>query len=99
MYPRPRLNPVNVKDAGPTLTKQLVCPAVERLTGDGVLVLLVVLNRPEVSQGPHEAPEVHLILSKTKTASSEYISHTQKTQAWEKKKGLIICGCTGYLDS
>lgn len=60
---------MNVKDAGPPLTQQLVCPAVERLAGGGVLVLLVVLDRPEVSQGPHEAPEVHLVLSRIKTAS------------------------------
>lgn len=47
-----------------TLTEQLVCPAVERLAGWGVLVLLIVLDRSEVSQSPHEAPEVHLVLSK-----------------------------------
>lgn len=70
------MKPGNVEDAGLSLTQQLVCPAVERLTG-GVLVLLVVLNGPEVSQGPHEAPEVHLVLSKIKTASSGYTADTR----------------------
>lgn len=65
-----------MKAAAPSLTQQLVGPAVERLAG-GVLVLFVVLNRPEVSQGSHEAPEVHLVLSKIKPASSGYTANTQ----------------------
>lgn len=56
-----------MKETGFTLTQQLVCPAVERLADGSILVLLVVLNRPEVSQGPHEAPEVHLVLTTIKT--------------------------------
>lgn len=58
---------MNMKETGFTLTQQLVCPAVERLASGSILVLLVVLNRPEVSQGPHEAPEVHLVLTTIKT--------------------------------
>lgn len=63
---------MKVKGAGPSLTQQLVGPAVERLAGGGVLVLLVVLDGPEVGQGPHEAPEVHLVLPTTQTASPGY---------------------------
>lgn len=70
--------PVDVEDACPSLTQQFVCPAVERLAGGGVLVLLIVLNRPEVSQGPHEAPEVHLVLSEVKTVSCVHIANTQR---------------------
>lgn len=70
-------NPLNVHSTGhqlhpdkpvplsSTLTEQFVCPAVEWLAGWGVLVLLIVLDGSEVSQGPHEAPEVYLVLSKT----------------------------------
>lgn len=47
------------------LTEQLVCPAVEWLAGGGVPALLIVLNWSEVSQGPHETPEVYLVLSKS----------------------------------
>lgn len=71
---------MNVKEAGSALTQQLVRPAVERLAGDGVLVLLVVLDRPEVGQRPHEAPEVHLILPEIKTASFEHASNTETTR-------------------
>lgn len=51
------------KTQGLALTEQLVRPAVERLAGRGVLVLLVVLDWPEVSQSSHEPSEVHLVLS------------------------------------
>lgn len=44
------------------LTQQLVGPAVEGLA-DSDALLLVVLNGSEVSQNPHEAPEVHLVLA------------------------------------
>lgn len=80
------------EDAGPSLTQQFVCPAVERLNS-GVLVLLVVLNRPEVSQGPHEAPEVDLVLSKNKN------SVIWIRPIVDEKGGLIICGCTDDLHS
>lgn len=56
-----------MKETDFPLTQQLVCPAVERLASGSILVLLVVLNRPEVSQRPHEAPEVHLVLTTIKT--------------------------------
>lgn len=46
-----------------TLTEQLVCPAVEWLRRWGVLVLLIVFDWSEMSQGSHETPEVHLVLS------------------------------------
>lgn len=57
-----------------TLTQQLVRPAVERLAGRGVLVLLVVLDGPEVSQGSHEAPEVHLVLPKKQEGRGDKMS-------------------------
>lgn len=57
-----------MKETGFPLTQQLVCSAVERLASSSILVLLVVLNRPEVSQGPHEAPEIHLVLTTRKTS-------------------------------
>lgn len=50
-----------------TLTEQLVCPAVQGLADSGVLALLIVLDWSEVSQGPHETPEVHLVLSAKQT--------------------------------
>lgn len=65
-----------MKETGFPLTQQLVYPAVERLGGGSILVLLIVLNRPEVSQGPHEAPEVHLVLTTIKTLWPEYTSKT-----------------------
>lgn len=54
-----------------TLTQQLVGPAVERLAGCSVLVLLVVLDGPEVSQSTHEAPEVDLVLSEKQKRRGE----------------------------
>lgn len=50
-----------------TLTEQLVCPAVERLAGSGILALFIVLDGSEVSQSPHKAPEVYLVLSRNQT--------------------------------
>lgn len=74
---------MDVEDAGPSLTQQFVCPAVERLAGGGVLVLLVVLNGPEVSQGPHEPSEVHLVFSEGKTASCVHVANTQRSMKSE----------------
>lgn len=64
----PLWNPQTVGDAGgsrraASLTQQLVGPAVEGFAGSGVPVLLVVLDWSEVSQSPHEAPEVDLVFS------------------------------------
>ena len=65
------------------LTEQLVGSAVERLAGRVILVLLVVLDGSEVGQGPHEAPEVHLVLAETQPQNSSRLwatlKHSHKT--------------------
>lgn len=65
------------------LTEQLVCPAVEWLTGSCVLVLFIVLDWPEVSQGPHEAPEVYLVLSENQRQN-----HVTKQHIIQRKQRI-----------
>lgn len=54
---------INMRDVWDELTEEFVGPAVERLSRCQVFVFLVVLHRTEVSQSPHEASKVHLILT------------------------------------
>lgn len=85
------------------LTEQLVCPAVERLAGCSILVLLVVLNGSEVSQGPHEAPEVYLVLSKAKQNTDKRndmrTEFTLTSWIWNRHKinyHRFFCAGSGY---
>jgi len=63
------------------LTEQLVGSAVERLADRRVLVLLVVLDGPEVGQRAHEAPEVHLVLAGKRTHPKQVdrVSQSQRS--------------------
>ncbi len=54
---------INMRGVWAALTEEFVGPAVERLARTQVFVFLVILHRTKVSQSPHEAPKVHLILT------------------------------------
>ncbi len=54
---------ISMRGVWAALTEEFVGPAVERLARTQVFVFLVILHRTKVSQSPHEAPKVHLILT------------------------------------
>lgn len=81
------------RPTGATLTQQLVRPAVERLAGCCVLVLLVVLDWPEVSQSSHEAPEVHLVLSgRHKTVNKNHRAGHQTVRRRSRRNPISLRG-------
>lgn len=98
-------NPLNVRDTGhqphpdtpscpsSTLTEQLVSPAVEWLAGSGILVLLIVLNWSEVSQCPHEAPEVYLVLSKNRQKNNMRKNNEFLDMEQTQNKPSLILQC------